>query len=448
VAAGSSSKGFWLAFPENPTGPSKTNTIWPRRTPLGEFSGNVSHSSWDGLMVDRGPTATLETESAYYDPRLDPSNEEDANPPVVAEFKNFTAYKHHGNAIWLRGQNHKVIGAKLADNAVGVTFASDKSVLEDSLLVGDSANKGFSESWEPYRGADGRSIARPYNDEPFPVRGFEFYDGQMGFKNVQFINFQPLTLDNGKVRESGAMSYLRFTAFPIDSRNFAQGARFTNAKAVYFPPRLEPSAAEIAEDENADGYRAGVFVDIDGSVGGQAGRAIVFNNPFLVDANCSLKADWNAQVCANTYGRMYFENVSKEHAIAPLALTRDAVTFRMWGSPDDGNNTHFGASVILGRAYTLAPTGGMPNRLRISLRDSTPSSFVRLSVPFTGTAYVYPGYYVTSGSKISPAASLTALEASTKNAFFQEAGTLHLKLALAANQTGNSLEVCRTDLCK
>jgi len=56
VAAGSMGFGFWYALPEHPTGLSTTPTIWPRRTPLREFAGNVAHSNRRGaLNVDDGP---------------------------------------------------------------------------------------------------------------------------------------------------------------------------------------------------------------------------------------------------------------------------------------------------------------------------------------------------------------------------------------------------------
>src|SRR5690606_17914181 len=54
VAAGSDENGFWLSLPEHPNGAhlgteASLNT-WPRRTPLGEFRGNVAHSNFDGFM--------------------------------------------------------------------------------------------------------------------------------------------------------------------------------------------------------------------------------------------------------------------------------------------------------------------------------------------------------------------------------------------------------------
>src|SRR5690606_12800063 len=59
VAAGSDQIGFWLAFPEHPIGQFEgteiSKNIWPRRLQIREFRGNVAHSNYDGLMLDRGP---------------------------------------------------------------------------------------------------------------------------------------------------------------------------------------------------------------------------------------------------------------------------------------------------------------------------------------------------------------------------------------------------------
>ena len=57
VAAGSDATGFWFSLPWHPQGQfldtEIAKTIWPRRTPLRAFRGNVSHSNFDGFMIDR-----------------------------------------------------------------------------------------------------------------------------------------------------------------------------------------------------------------------------------------------------------------------------------------------------------------------------------------------------------------------------------------------------------
>lgn len=473
VAAGSHHTGFWYALPQNPTGASKSATndanVFPRRAPLGEFSGNVAHSNQDGLMVDRGPDAAGQVETASYTPKTSPAlrnsrgqleNDDARNPPVVAEFRTFTAYKNRGNAAWLRGEHHKLTGARMADNAIGVTFASSDSTLENSLIVGDSANRGSPEAWE-CRGADGRSLPRPWDPASagFTPRGFEFYDGQIGFRGVEFRNFGALALVGGNggsaacsglTRESGALSYLRFTPFDISSANFAEGARFTNAKAVYFPPRPEPTAQEVAEDESADSYRAGVFLDRDGSVGGTAGASVVFNNPFLVDGNCAPRPEWNAQVCRNAYARLSVIPLSTEANFAPVSLTRlegANPAFRMWGSPREGNNDYFAASLILGRNYGLSFSNATPSRLRLWLRDRRPGDSIRLAIPGGGT-HIYRDWWVDNRNRLQAATSLAALDASTGDRYFLEGSTLHVKMVVKPNNNYATLDICRTDLCR
>jgi cell surface hyaluronidase len=473
AAAGSHHTGFWYALPEHPVGASKSAAndanVFPRRTPLGEFSGNVAHSNWDGLMVDRGPAADGRSESAGFYPKTNPSlknsrgqleNDDAKNPPVMAEFKSFTAYKNRGNAAWFRGEYHKMTGARLSDNAIGVTFASSESTLENSLIVGDSANKGTPEPWE-CRGSDGRSIARPWdlNNASFTPRGFEFYDGEIGFKGVEFRNFNAIGLVggsgnsancSGNTRESGAMSYLRFTPFDIAAGNFAEGARFTNAKAVYFPPRPEPTAEEIADDESADSYRAGVFVDRDGSVGGTAGASIVFNQPLLVDGNCQARVEWNAQVCRNTYARLSIQPLSTEANFAPISLTRnegDNPVFRMWGSPSAGNNDYFAASLIVGRIYTVNFSNQTPSRLRLWLRDRRPGESIRVAIPGGGTN-IYRDWWVDNRNRLQAVNSLAELDLSTGDRYFLDGSTLYLKMVVKPNNNYATLDICRTDLCR
>ena len=98
-------------------------------------------------------------ETTYYHPRENPADED--SKEVDASFENFVGYKNRNRAVWLRGENHRLVGATLADNGIGATFASYESFLEDSLVVGETANKGTPEQWEVDQnlvGRDGRSL--------------------------------------------------------------------------------------------------------------------------------------------------------------------------------------------------------------------------------------------------------------------------------------------------
>ena len=92
-----------------------------------------------------------------------------ANTAVVADFTGFTAYKHSGRAVWLRGRDHRLTNAVLADNAIGATFASSETFVEDALFVGESAQqRGRLSSGTPRRGL--RVLRRPGRGRPGDLR--------------------------------------------------------------------------------------------------------------------------------------------------------------------------------------------------------------------------------------------------------------------------------------
>src|SRR5690606_5683912 len=97
VAAGSDQIGFWIALPMHPTGQFEGTEIskntWPRRTRLREFTGNVAHSNFDGLMFDRGPSPEgfFNIGGGGHLSRADPADP--ASEPVPSVVDNYTAYK-------------------------------------------------------------------------------------------------------------------------------------------------------------------------------------------------------------------------------------------------------------------------------------------------------------------------------------------------------------------
>lgn len=319
-AAGSEDFGFWYALPEHPTGLSSSEkTVWPRRTPLKAFRGNVAHSNGrDGLNVDHGPRPDGRTEVTWYEPVADPTDRD--SEPVVARFENFTAYKNRNRGVWLRGENHRVTGAVLADNRAGATFASSESFLEDSTVIGVSANKGTAESWEP-TAPDGRELPMPW-DRKAAIYGFEFYDGLVGVSDTAFFDFQ-----SDSLRAAGALGYLESNAFSLDPQNFARNVAFERSNPVYLP---DPEAG-------MDGDLAKVFVDADGSVTGDPGSSVVVDNPFLLDGSCRFRGPWNAHVCDRSYVSFMVGSLDNDpQDVKPVVLTRqDGATQRLNGCCDD-----------------------------------------------------------------------------------------------------------------
>jgi hypothetical protein len=309
VSAGSEATGFWMAFPEHPTGKFEGTEIaaktWPRRMQLKEFSGNVAHSDVDGLMFDRGPNAQgkFNLGGNTHLPYTDPSDTNSARLETV--IKDFTSYKNGGAAIWARGENHVFTGLKLADSGIGYTHAYPgvapyhgdfTSKVEDSLFVGETGNKGTSKTQAEI--AYGRSM--PRTDADYPIRGFEYYDFTHHVVNTKFVNF----VDNA-TRKTGAISYLLYTSFPVSTNNDVQGLKFENAKPVYFPPQQDRRWSFSGEFGRFSGWNGAVFHDIDGSVGGVRDSYIVIDNGIADDPeHCQIKPDWNAAVCKGDMGRL------------------------------------------------------------------------------------------------------------------------------------------------
>ena len=455
VAAGSEGAGFWMALPEHPTGLSQTDALWPRYTPLRDFSGNVAHSNGsDGLHVDRGPKADPADglEVAYYRPSLEPARVDEQgrnqSEPVTALFEDFTAYKNRNRGVWLRGYAHLLEGAVLADNAVGATFASSESYARSSLFVGETENLGTPTPWDEAQGRvgpDGRALPRPWDAE-FPIRGFEFYDGKVGVQSSHFAAFAPNSL-----RQAAGLSYLDFTSFSVDPDNSAESLSFAvDSNRVYLASRELPSEADAGED----GYRSAVFVDEDGSVSGQRGAYVTVDSPFLAMDACALKPDWNARVCGGRYASLTLSNGDSSPAeLGRVTLTRaDGPSHTMLGTPRDGPNTRFRSLLPLGYAYRYELEGPLPAHLRVQLADVAPGESLQLSLPYARSeAFIYRDWWIDERSRVQPAQSLAELLGSSGDRYYLADGELHLKLQVRPGEAGRDwavLDLCQQALCR
>ncbi len=436
VAAGSEGHGFWIALPEHPTGffaktfPDQTAAMWNRRTALTEFSGNTAHSNGgDGLHFDDGPKPDGTTESSSHHAYQDPTDTK--SKTLVTKLTGFTSYKNRDEGAWLRGVDHTMTGAVLADNGIGATFASNESFLQDSLIVGESSNVGTPEQWEVHEGGvgrNGRSAPRPWEPD-FPIRGFEFYDGRVGVERTTFVNFQPWTAPGGANREQSALGYKLDNDFSIDPANFANALTFVNAKQLYLPT---PSGAH-------DGELSAAFLDADGSVTGTAGRRVMVRNPFLFGLGCALQSAWNAELCNGDYATLLVGAPGSRASLRPLTVTRgDGQVQTLTASTEDGGAENAATSVLTNAAYSLAFTGGTPASTSFVLAHGR-DRWIRVAVPMAEGYRVlrYGCNVATPGSWCSAAyGSLAALTAGTRSGFWYDnggdgdpaTGTLHLKL--------------------
>ena len=311
VAAGSDENGFWMSLPEHPNGAFADTDIskatWPRRTPFREFKGNVAHSNYDGFMFDRNinPNNTFGVTGNAHMPKENPADP--TSKTVETHFENLTSYKNRNGGIWGRGEMHVFSNAKMADNAMDYTHASGSagrdpftSRVVDSLFVGETENIG-----NPRTDAEkayGRSLPKPMMPD-FPIRGYEYYDYRHDVVNDTFVNFQ----DNA-TRKTGALTYLMFTSAGVSTENSIEGAKFINAKPVYFPP-MERKWGN--DNLNGVAWKAAAIHDKDGSVTGIPNSYILLNDgpndSIATDAQaCEIKPDWNAAVCRGDVGRLSF----------------------------------------------------------------------------------------------------------------------------------------------
>ena len=134
------------------------------------------------------------------------------------------------------------------------TFSSR---LVDSLVVGETDNIGNPRT--PEEIAYGRSLPKPRIPD-FPIRGYEYYDYRDDVVNTTFVNFQ----DN-KLRKTGALSFLLFTSAGLSTGSTISGAKFVNAKPVYFP---KYDTRFDNDNRGGNAYRTLSFRDLDGSVTG------------------------------------------------------------------------------------------------------------------------------------------------------------------------------------
>ena len=329
VAAGSDQVGFWLSIPQHPQGAFKdaaiSKTIWPRRTPLREFRGNTSHSNFDGFLIDRhiDEDNTFNTASLPLIPLKDPNDLE--SEVMETHFVNLTSYKNRNGGLWGRGDLYVYSNMKLADNAIGMTQAAGdigslpfSARLVDSLVVGETDNVGNPST--PEEIAYGRSLPKPRIPD-FPIRGYEYYDYRDDVVNTTFMNFQ----DNAR-RKTGALSFLMFTSAGLSTKSSISGAKFVNAKPVYFP---KYDARFDNDNRGGAAYRTLSFHDRDGSVSGIPNSQVLLhdgeNDSVATDDSCQIHPTWNAAVCTGDIGRL---NLSDSRGEFPAKVDLESRTAR------------------------------------------------------------------------------------------------------------------------
>jgi hypothetical protein len=442
VAAGSDENGFWWSLPEHPNGAFLDTDIskntWPRRTRMAEFRGNVAHSSYDGFMMDRNINA--ENVFGLAGPsHMAKENPADENSPSVDSLvEDVTAYKNRNGGLWGRGERHIFKNMKVADNAIGFTNSTGSigadtftSRVVDSLFVGETENIGNPVT--PEEKAYGRSLPKRLLPD-FPIRAYEYYDYRHDVVNTTFVNFQ----DNPQ-RGAGALSWLLYTGAGVTTENTVTGAKYINAKPVYFP---KIDARFDSDNRGAVAYRSLAIHDLDGSTTGIPDSYVLLhdgeNDSVATDDTCKVQPTWNAAVCKGDIGRIQFtarrpgptsgaslalKDVALRSAAAaparPAAPPRAAVPQQPITLSRNGKDLKITNNQSTVRAGTEIRVKTERAEVPISLTEMAKDSWV---------VFELPGF--TSASSGKPQDSLDALRKATETSYFKAPDAVWVKLVV------------------
>jgi cell migration-inducing and hyaluronan-binding protein len=457
VAAGSDENGFWLSLPEHPQGQflgtDIAKNIWPRRTRFREFRNNTAHSNFDGFMFDRN----INVENVFglagpsYMPKENPADPNSKS--VDALLENLTSYKNRNGGVWGRGERHVFRNLRAADNAIGFTHSTGSfgddlftSLVVDSRFVGETDNIGNPVT--PEEKAYGRSLPKRLIPD-YPIHAYEYYDYRHDVVNTTFVNFQ----DN-KQRRSGALSWLLFTGAGVTTENTVTGAKFVNAKPVYFP-KIDPRFD--SDNRGATAYRTLAIHDLDGSTTGIPDAYVLIhdgeNDSVATDDTCKIQPTWNAAVCAGDIGRMRF-SITRPGPTRGAGLALRDVALRS-AAPAQGAGP--------GRGTGPAPAAPPPQQpivlsrngkdFKITANQSTvragteirvkterPELAISLSELAKDSWVVFelPGFANATSGK--PQDSLDALRKATETSFFKGSDAVWVKLVIPAAPKGVGID--------
>jgi cell migration-inducing and hyaluronan-binding protein len=369
---------------------------------------------------------------------------------METHFENLTAYKNRNGGLWGRGDLYVYSNAKFADNAIGMTQAAGdigslpfSSRLVDALVVGETDNIGNPTT--PEEIAYGRSLPKPRIPD-FPIRGYEYYDYRDDVVNTTFVNFE----DN-EVRKTGALSFLLFTSAGLSTGSTISGAKFVNAKPVYFP-----KYDRRFDNDNRGGnqYRTLSFRDLDGSVTGIPDSQVLLhdgeNDSVVTDDTCEIHPTWNAAVCTGDIGRL---NLSDSRGELPAAVDLESRTARfallasIGGNAPDDPLVQSQRAALFSRRAPQAPIALVRNgkEFKISGDQSTVKAGTEIEVKTerqevtlslaemdqgSWVMFELPGF--ANAASGTQQRSMNALRQAKETAWFRDGDTLWVKLVADA----------------
>jgi cell migration-inducing and hyaluronan-binding protein len=326
------------------------------------------------------------------------------------------------------------------------------SKMVDSLFVGETENIGnpMTDGEKAY----GRSLPKPTMPD-FPIRGYEYYDYRHDVVNVTFRNYQ----DNA-TRKTGALSYLMYTSAGVSTENAIEGAKFVNAKPVYFPPMERKWGNDVNLGSVA--WKTAVFHDKDGSVSGVRDSYVLIhdgpNDSIATDSTaCQIKPAWNAAVCRGDIGRLSVGGAPRAGGSGPSATGTSGQAAAGPAAAAATPGVNLGATPGVGIAAPGAPGARPPappeppvvlsrngrdypvtqSNVRagteIKVTTERPSVNLGLREMDSGSWVILelPGF--TSASSGTQQSSLDALRKATTTSYFKGADALWVKVVSDGN---------------
>jgi cell migration-inducing and hyaluronan-binding protein len=298
----------------------------------------------------------------------------------------------------------------------------------------------------PEEKAYGRSLPKRLIPD-FPITGYQYYDYRVDVANTTFVNYQ----DN-KQRGAGALSWLLFTSSGVTTENTVKGAKYTNAKPVYFP-----KIDKRFDNDNRGGsaYRTLAIHDLDGTTTGIPNSYVLLNDgendTVATDNTCKIQPTWNASVCTGDVGRLYFRGAIPPAAPRAGGAGGAGAGAGLAANPGAGPAQQIAAAAAAAAAPPRAPeqpialarngrdykiTGNQSTvRAGTEVQVKTERREVSLSLSEMNkdswVVFELPGFTKASTGKKQD--SLDALRKASETSYFKDANGLWVKLIVPAD---------------
>src|SRR5690606_3562952 len=282
----------------------------------------------------------------------------------------------------------------------------------------------------------GRSLPKPQLPD-FPIRGYEYYDYIHDVENVTFVNYQ----DNA-TRKAGAISYLLYTSAGISTENSIEGAKFIDAKPVYFPP-MERKWGN--DNGNGVAWKTAAIHDKDGSVGGVRDSYVLILDGVddisvaFDEAACEARPDWNAAVCKGDIGRVSFGGPSGGPFGGGRSAGPDGPAGPALATIGQGASGRAAPAPVFlsrnGREYSFN-AATVRSGIEVKVTTERPTLNITLSEMDAGSWVIFelPGFTAAASGKARD--SLDALRKAGETSYFKDGETLWVKVVSNGNGAG------------